>query len=508
MLDLFIGVPRVSSDEQKKGDSLQIQERDMRTYAERLGAQRVLIIPDDITGVMPIRQRPGGRRLYAHIDQRPANCAVCFADTSRVARDIDVFEVVQLMRDLRIAGIDFHILNRGRIDLNDPFSKVLVFMEGAAAGADNLQRTKKGTDGRHSKARRGAIVGNGRPPYCFDKTGARRDLDYAINTQRADYIRRAADLIINHGYSTEGAARWLQVQGAPVPATLYGRASRGWYQSSLLKILRNKSLIGIFRHGNIEIRREDLRIVDDATFEALSRALIDNRTIAKHAKQDYLLSSRLRCSCGRCMAGRVSNNARTYYHCTSIDNRRLLKPCGQRLVRTNGDYGIDGRVWDAICEWCSDEDRIRLGVQEHNAHQTAQLDPMRDEIRQIESDLARARTRMNRLDAAIGDASEDAAAVLQSHLVDAAEKVAALERRHNALVHQVSHPLNELDEASVIEQIRRTREGLAHADFAKRREVLRIFDVQCYLSGREPGSRRVTITLGILESVNLYVDEV
>ena len=103
MLDLFIGVPRVSSDEQKKGDSLQIQERDMRTYAERLGAQRVLIIPDDITGVMPIRQRPGGRRLYAHIDQRPANCAVCFADTSRVARDIDVFEVVQLMRDLRIA---------------------------------------------------------------------------------------------------------------------------------------------------------------------------------------------------------------------------------------------------------------------------------------------------------------------------------------------------------------------------------------------------------------------
>lgn len=68
--------------------------------------------------------------------------------------------------------------------------------------------------------------------------------------------------------------------------------------------------------------------------------------------------------------------------------------------------------------------------------------------------------------------------------------------------------LNELDEASVIEQIRRTREGLAHADFAKRREVLRIFDVQCYLSGREPGSRRVTITLGILESVNLYVDEV
>ncbi len=322
MIDLFIGVPRVSTDEQIKGDSLRIQERDMRAYAERLGAKRVIIIPDDITGTIPIRERPGGRRLYSYIDQRPASCAVCFTDTSRIARDVDVFEVVQLMRDLRVAGIEFHILNRGRIDLNDPFAKVLVFMEGAAAGHDNQLRAQKSTAGRRAKAAR-AIVGSGHPPYCHDRTGARRALDYTVNTRRADLIRQAAHMIIG-GSSTEAAARWLEREGAPVPATLHGGHARGWYQSTLLRVLRNRALIGIFKHGPVETRRDDLRILDDETWDKLQAALTEHKAWPKASPRNYLLSGRLRCSCGRRMVGRYGTRGNTYYHCTSIDNRRLV----------------------------------------------------------------------------------------------------------------------------------------------------------------------------------------
>jgi|GEM_PF-4690665 len=507
-LDLFIGVPRVSSDEQaKSGHSLRTQERALRDYAAKLKARRVVIIPDDISGTTPIRERPGGAELYEHIDARPDSAAVCFFDVSRVARDVDVFEVVQLMRDLRRSGIEFHMLNRGRIDLDDPFAKVLVFMEGAAAANENVTRTRKATLNRRAKAEEGKIVANGRPPYCHDQIGFRKHAEYVVNEQRADYIRAVAGKIIA-GETTDACAHWLQDQGAP-----YSRGSnpaKGWYQSTLLRILRNRALIGQFRYGKIIVKRDDLRVLDDDTFDALQAALTNhNHITAGETKREYLLRSRLFCTCGRRMCGMPGQRGIVYYRCTTMTAKRVIEPCGQGYIRADGEHGIDALVWAKVLEFCSDEERIRRGVQQHNATRTAKLNPLHNDLKHVESDLCKERTKLDRLSVALGDASDAAVQVMGGQIRASAERVAALEAKQVSLKKKLAQPIELLDEAAIIATIRKTRAKLSKATFAQKVATLAIFGVECHvkMKGRQGETLRpVDVTFDILESVSLAVE--
>lgn len=500
MIDLFIGVPRVSTDTQARdGYSVATQTKALREYAQRLGARQIVIIPDDISGTTPLRERPGGKKLYSYIDARPANCAVAFYDISRVARDIDVFEVVQLMRDLRRAGIEFHIPQRGRIDLDDPFAKVLVFMEGAAAANENIVRTKKATASRRAKAEAGRIVGNGKPPYCHDVVGYRREVDYKLNRDRARWIQRAAKRIID-GASTESVARWLQEQGAPLPSP----SARGWYQSTLFRILRNPALTGRFRHGAIVVQRDDLRVLDDETFEALGNALTANRTemVAK-VQREYLLRGHVFCSCGRRMTSRAGTHG-TYYRCTSEDRRRLVEPCGQRYVRADGEHGLETVVWDKVAAWCCNEPIIIEGVKAHNELQLDHAAPLRDELAAAESELAKQRIKLDRLVASLEGASDAAVTVIQAQVRTAAERVAAAERRCESLRRRVTEPVPTIDAADVIAVARRVCTMLPGAKFEKRRRVMEALGVRCQIEGYGV-ARHAVVTLGILETVRWVV---
>jgi DNA invertase Pin-like site-specific DNA recombinase len=497
MIDLLIGVPRVSTDTQARdGYSVATQTQALHDYGQRIGARKVVIIPDDISGTTPIRERPGGRKLYDYIDRMPANCAVAFCDVSRVARDVDVFEVVQLMRDLRRAGIEFHITTRGKVDLDDPFAKVLVFMEGAAAANENVMRTRKATENRRAKAAAGHIVGNGKPPYCHEVVGFRRDVDYRVDRERARWMQRAAKRIIA-GESTESVARWLQSSGAPLPTV----SARGWYQSTLFRILRSPAMIGRFRHGDIVVQRDDLRILDDAAYHAVAAALASHRLemVGRPVRQ-YLLRGRVFCSCGRRMTSRPGSSGMTYYSCTSYDRRRLVEPCGQSYVRANGPRGLEALAWDFVVTWCADDARIREGVERHNELQHDHAAPLRDELASADTELGRQRVKLTRLVAALESASDAAAAVIQSQVRAVADRVAELQARCDQLRARIAAPVPEVAPRDVIAMAREVRALLPAATFDQRRRMIEALNVVCRIHGTGD-KRKVEITIGILESV-------
>lgn len=497
MIDLFIGVPRVSTDTQARdGYSVATQTQALRDYGQRIGARRVVIIPDDISGTTPIRERPGGRKLYDYIDRVPTNCAVAFYDVSRVARDVDVFEVVQLMRDLRRTGIEFHITTRGKIDLDDPFAKVLVFMEGAAAASENVMRTRKATENRRAKAAAGHIVGNGKPPYCHEVVGFRRDVDYRIDRERARWIQRAAKRIIA-GESTESVARWLQSSGAPLPTP----TARGWYQNTLYRILRSPAMIGRFRHGDIVVQRDDLRILDDATYRAVADALASHRLemVGRPVRQ-YLLRGRVFCSCGRRMTSRAGARGMTYYRCTSHDHRKLIEPCGQSYVRANGPHGLEAIAWDFVAAWCSDDARIRDGVERHNELQHDHAAPLRDELASADAELGRQRVKLARLAGSLESASDAAAAVIQSQVRWAADRIAELQTRCGQLRARIAAPVPDVEARDVLTVAHEVRALLATATFDQRRRMIEALNVVCRIHGTGD-ERTVEITIGILESV-------
>ena len=94
---------RVSTTAQaEKGHSIPSQFEPMRQYAKREGLTVIAEVQDDISGAIPIRQRPGGRALYEHIDGKTAE-AVVFFTVDRITRDEDLIEINVIRRDVRNA---------------------------------------------------------------------------------------------------------------------------------------------------------------------------------------------------------------------------------------------------------------------------------------------------------------------------------------------------------------------------------------------------------------------
>ncbi len=334
-IDLFVGVCRVSTDAQTQGHSPADQERALRAYAATLGARDVVILHDHISGTIPIRERPGGKELYRYIDSGRPGLAFGFDRVDRISRDRYLAELPALLRDIDAAGLELHVVGKGAIPLGDPLQALMLILEGYAAAQANIERAKASARGRRAKATSGRVVGNGRPPYAFDREGDRRGLVYRVNPDRAAHVAEVARRIIA-GESSESCARWLDSIGAPTPGALWGRPARGWYNTTVVKVLRNPALIGRFRYGDLIVVDDALRVIDVETFEAIQAALADHRRDSqRNRKGEYLLSGRLFCACGRRMVGCPCGPGSRWDYCTSRTTGRHLRSCWEGYMRAD-----------------------------------------------------------------------------------------------------------------------------------------------------------------------------
>ena len=94
---------RVSTDDQaERGYSLPSQIEACRKFAEQKGLQVAAVYADDISGAMPISDRPEGERLRQAIETRLIRAVIVY-QVDRLSRDI--VDLLTTVRDWLRTGI-------------------------------------------------------------------------------------------------------------------------------------------------------------------------------------------------------------------------------------------------------------------------------------------------------------------------------------------------------------------------------------------------------------------
>jgi site-specific DNA recombinase len=97
---------RVSTDDQAdRGYSLPSQIDLCRKYAERLGYPVVAELTEDISGAIPIAERPEGKKLVAMFKARQADALIAY-QVDRLYRDN--IELLIAVRMWLRAGVEVH----------------------------------------------------------------------------------------------------------------------------------------------------------------------------------------------------------------------------------------------------------------------------------------------------------------------------------------------------------------------------------------------------------------
>ena len=317
---------RVSTRHQaEKGFSLEDQrERLIACAAERGWSYQVF--EDAGESGENLEERPGLVHLLK-LAEAGEITGVLVTDESRLARDELVGAVI---RDrLKRTGTKLATL-RGEHDLTDPSGNFIANVLAAAHAFDQDLRIEKMKAGLRKAALAGFWPG-GPPPYGYQLIQAPEDRAHkqlTINDEEACLLRLAADLIVNRGFTTYSAARYLNDQGFRTRGVkhidLDKSGPRQWRHPNLRHQLRKTHLTGtwVYKQGDDPIEVSIPAIFSKEEWDKI-QASIKGRPRPQRKNRLYPLTGRgrnhLQCQCGANFSGvvRKEKKGRAYYTCSN-----------------------------------------------------------------------------------------------------------------------------------------------------------------------------------------------
>jgi site-specific DNA recombinase len=366
---------RFSSDNQRE-TSIDDQFRIVERWAERHGHRIVVRFSDSATSGANLKQLTGLQNALDQAAMKPPPFeAITVDQLSRLSRDVgDTDAIVKRLRffGLRIVAVS------DNIDTADETTKISVTVKSLVNELylDDLRKTtKRGLDGQFLKGfSTGGRTYGYRSEAAFD-TNTRLDshgspvpIGYkiAVDPQQAPLVREIFRLF-KEGNGEKAIAKRLNTQ----------HIGRVWRSNTICLMLKNEKYAGRFFFNrrewikNPETGRrvyrlrareqwdtricEDLRIVDDRTWEAVQQRLRTRRHlfVNRASRTSHLLSGLLFCdTCG----GRLSIVGKDYYGCR---NNAESGACANdiRIHRTSIEQAILsalakhlGPFIDAICQ--------------------------------------------------------------------------------------------------------------------------------------------------------------
>ena len=159
---------RVSSDEQTKNNSMEVQYDDCLAYVKRNGFEAVEVLREDYTGTVPIEQRPEGSKAYAML-KRGAADGVLVWKMNRLVRPLeegDEWALPPLIQGLAKLGKEIHICDRGQIG-TDFAGLLIAVIDGRESGNDRRAILEKMIKGMRKKAQNGRALCQGKAPYGY-----------------------------------------------------------------------------------------------------------------------------------------------------------------------------------------------------------------------------------------------------------------------------------------------------------------------------------------------------
>jgi site-specific DNA recombinase len=480
---------RVSTSEQAEmGYSLQSQLEACRKYAVEHGFAVVEETTDDCSGAIPVAERSGGARVYELLRSGQVDVVIQYT-IDRTARDDREYpiEFLIFLRDVQDAGAELHFVDTGKSD-----GGILDLFRAWQAAEERRKIRERTMRGRITAAKAGKLVRGGRPPYGY----MYKNDELAINPEAAVVICRMFDLYLGCGderLSIAKIAERFTEDGVPTP-----REGKGWHDNTIRRILDAEKLTGVFTYAGIRIERPDLAIIDRETWEAAQVRRERNKALAKrNRKYEYLLSCRIRCTCGHSMYGSTltDRGGRRIYRCHGrITGRKHLTDC--REPRING-IEADNKVWDYIEALLTDPDNLRIGLDEMAQQRAAELEPRKRRLATIEDALERVDRKIRRLARAFADAENDTTAeAFKAELKRAAREKNALATERDTLAAELEQvEVSPEVKASIMKLANEIQEQVRSAPFEQKRKLLEALDVQVQLVRTDDG-RALRVTCG------------
>jgi site-specific DNA recombinase len=303
------------------------------------------------------------------------------------------------------------------------------FMKHVRASVAEFEREKiieRMARGRDLKIKAGSVMVYSRPPYGYSvERGANGKYTLIVSEAEAQIVR----LMFNwytlgdesgRPLSITSIARRLTIMQVPTASDLrpkyagYGRTLGPchWAPAVVSRILGNEVYIGLWRWGKTKagrmVRDESAMLtvavppIIDGTLFAVA-AVRRATNLSDHyfePKWDYLLSRRLTCKCGYCLAAWANTNGYgttfLYYRCAAskAQGRNVARPCREKVYRASV---IDAAVWEWIEGFMSDPESLRNALLEAQAEADNINAPARAEIQTIDSLIADNQTQAERL---------------------------------------------------------------------------------------------------------------
>lgn len=316
-------------------------------------------------------------------------------DPDRIARRYSYQELV--LDELREAGVEVVF-----VTVSSPKNSEEKILHGVRGLFAEYERAKIGERFRLGKLRKikeGHILVS-QPLYGYNYVLKNERVHgyYEINEEEARVVKMIFDWVDQDGLTLRGVVRKLQELGIKPK-----KSKRGvWATSTLSSLLRNKAYIGEARWGSSyavvpqnptskekyrKIRKSSRRIKPEAEWLTVPVPAITDREVftrvgtklrdklllsSRNTKNEYLLTGRIYCVCGRKRAGEGPQRGKhLYYRCL---DRVLSFP----IPRTCLEPGINARiadrlVWDGISQLMTSPRLMQEQVERWTGNQSEKI---------------------------------------------------------------------------------------------------------------------------------------
>ena len=356
---------RVSTSNQEKEGTIETQLSAVRDFSKKNNYTIVQEYLDDgWSGDILVRPELDRLRLDA---KKKIWQAVLMYDPDRIARRYSYQELV--MDELREAGIE--VLFVTTTTPKNEEDKILYGVKGIFAQYERAKISERFRIGKLRKVKEGHLLVS-TPLYGYDyiKKLEGQHGYYEINPGEARVVKMIFIWVGEEGLTLRAVVRKLYELGIKPR-----KSKRGvWNTSTLSTILRNRAYIGEAHWGSTyavipenptnkekyrKMKKSSRRIkpeedwiaskipvpaiIEEKLFARVREQLATNFALCKrNKKNEYLLSGKIRCVCGRTRAGEgPQQGEHLYYRCT---DRVLNSP----LPRTCLEKGVNARIADKL----------------------------------------------------------------------------------------------------------------------------------------------------------------
>jgi len=313
---------RVSSEEQRERETIEIQREFLQEYCRLYGLEVAQVYADDgVSGTIPLHERPEGRRLLEDAKEGKFSTLLVYR-LDRLGRSLLV--IVDAHDRLQAAGVALRSATEP-IDTSTPSGCLIFQMLASFAEYERAAIAERTRSGLHRAYRNGKHTG--RIPYGYRLRSDEISLEII-----EDEARVVREIITNvaEGSTLYGESKRLNDEGVPAPGMRFKGGERRpgavWSPPTVRCIVHQSAYSGTHQvkidGGQSLISREVPAIVDRSLQDHATAMLAENKRYPDRKNdRKYLLRGLVRCKvCGFACTGRTStSNGKkySYYGCTA-----------------------------------------------------------------------------------------------------------------------------------------------------------------------------------------------